>query len=253
MLLRFCISRDSHHAGFFANCLLYNTTCFTTYRRGGLPPLQAQNHTPPKSSQARQISRGEPHQPCKIGETATPTASLLQPGAEGEQPPPLPATASCPYVRLDPEISPFSSHPRPLLFPATLPQPRRRNRSPPQTQSPPLPASRTRPSPHPALRRQLRATARLNRPPARTALRMRSPLPGMLTDGGGRAKREAAARGCPPRLASLHLASARLSHHAAGGRVSPGAVPPAPAPRLRSAGAPGTGRGVAGGRRRAPV
>lgn len=144
MLLRFCISRDSHHAGFFANCLLYNTTCFTTYRRGGLPPLQAQNHTPPKSSQARQISRGEPHQPCKIGETATPTASLLQPGAEGEQPPPLPATASCPYVRLDPEISPFSSHPRPLLFPATLPQPRRRNRSPPPdpvTAAPRLPHS----------------------------------------------------------------------------------------------------------------
>lgn len=123
MLLRFCISRDSHHAGFFANCLLYNTTCFTTYRRGGLPPLQAQNHTPPKSSQARQISRGEPHQPCKIGETATPTASLLQPGAEGEQPPPSPPpppARTCGWTRRSlpsPHIpGPFCS-PRPFHNP----------------------------------------------------------------------------------------------------------------------------------------
>lgn len=235
------------------------TAYFTTQRVSqhieGEDCPRCKRRTTHRQSPPRHVKspEGSPISPARLGRLQPPpllcSSRELRENNPPPSPPPPPAR-TCGWTRRSlpsPHIpGPFCS-PRPFHNPGGGTDP------PPQTQSPPLPASRTRPSPHPALRRQLRATARLNRPPARTALRMRSPLPGMLTDGGGRAKREAAARGCPPRLASPHLASARLSHHAAGGRVSPGAVPPAPAPRLRSAGAPGTGRGVAGGRRRAPV
>lgn len=236
------------------------TAYFTTQRVSqhieGEDCPRCKRRTTHRQSPPRHVKspEGSPISPARLGRLQPPPLLCSSRELRENNPPPprhrlLPVRAAGPGDLSLLLTSPAPSVPRdPSTTPAEEPTP-----PPPQTQSPPLPASRTRPSPHPALRRQLRATARLNRPPARTALRMRSPLPGMLTDGGGRAKREAAARGCPPRLASPHLASARLSHHAAGGRVSPGAVPPAPAPRLRSAGAPGTGRGVAGGRRRAPV
>lgn len=120
MSLYFCISRDFRHT-VFANCAFYNTTRFTTYWRGGLPSLQAQKPHIVKAPLPYTPDLKRASTALQYWGRAKPTASLQQPGAEGETAPL--ATACCPYRRLEPEISPFASYLRTLRLPTALPQP----------------------------------------------------------------------------------------------------------------------------------
>lgn len=198
-----------------ANRLVTSQHLTTNWRRG-LLPLQAQNHMSPMSSQTLRTLWVEPrtYTLWYLEDATQPLHCISEPRlrlkTEGEAACLLACLPAFSRQRLS-SPAPGRSAPGPSGFAPRL--------TPRRGQHPP------------------------HRPPVRAALRTRR-------HAHWRGERDAVARRCSPLLGSTRLGSAGLrSNHAAGGRVPPRAVPPAPAPRRRWA---GTAAGRAWGGR-APV